>query len=64
MKVEILRRRTVRVLIEPEHLSPPEAGKEYARHTDEYNRAAQTCWPTDTWDDAVISIVNTYRRFH
>ena len=36
-KIEYLRRRTVRVLIEECGLSPSEAGKEYARRTLAYN---------------------------
>lgn len=62
MKNETFRRRTVRVLIEECGLSPTEAGKEYARNPDKYNRAANYCWPEDTWDDARIDIVRAYRR--
>ena len=63
MKNETFRRRTVRVLIEKLDLSPQEAGKEYSRHTDAYNRAANYCWPSDTWDDAIHDIVRTYWSF-
>lgn len=60
MKNETFRRRTVRVLIKKLNLSPSEAGKEYARHTDSYNRAANYSWPYDTWEDAMSDIVRTY----
>lgn len=59
-KIEYLRRRTVRVLIEECGLTPCEAGKEYARRTRDYNIAADYTFPDETWDDARRRIVKEY----
>lgn len=64
MKNDTFRRRTVRVLIEECGLTPQEAGKEYARFTSQYNRAADYSWPDETWDDARLDIERAYWRIH
>ena len=61
-KIEYLRRRTVRVLIEECGLSPSEAGKEYARRTLAYNIAADYTFPQENWNDARNRIVKTYEE--
>ena len=60
-KVEYLRKRTVRVLIEECGLSPCEAGKEYSRRTLSYNIAADYTFPYKTWEEARRDIVKVYR---
>lgn len=57
---DLLRRRTVRTLIQRCGLEPGEAGKEYRRKQDRYDCAADYSWPSSNWEEAQDMIVKVY----
>ena len=57
---DLLRRRTVRTLIQKCGLEPAEAGREYKRKQKRYDWAANYSWPDSNWEEAQSLIVRVY----